>query len=119
MNLFKDKEEKRKILFAPKTVTQEDIDRNLKEAFQKGKQLETFTRPKEAVQSTLPTYEPVQFEGKEIHREPQPSEKAIKQNGTWTASQWEDWAFVVYQSYPEFSGYLPRWFTDMIKQKEK
>lgn len=108
--------------------TQEKIDENIRDAMQRGRQSESFIQereqPREPVQKRLDDWKPAP-EGREIPRagSPYPSKRIIeqpeKQYDTWTVEQWQEWAVMVYQAYPEFAKYLPRWITDMIEDIKK
>jgi len=132
MSLF-EKNEKRRILFQPKMytqekITEEKIDESIRSAMQRGKQAESFILQRNSSQTILDDWKPAP-EGNEIPRAgnpyqtktliKQPEKQPENQCDVWTAEQWEDWAVMVYQAYPEFAKYLPQWITEMIEDIKK
>ena len=37
----------------------------------------------------------------------------------WSNDDWENWAFQIYQEYPEMKKYLPDWFIEEVEKETK
>jgi len=97
-----------------RTVTQEDINRGLREAFggQRQPQRPQYQQREEPRRMTpkqqkLPklTFEP-----------PQPPEPEPEDEPYWSPEQWEEWAYHMYTNYPELHRYLPQWFVEVLQE---
>ena len=55
--------------------------------------------------------------------EPKPEEKPKveeeKKEPFWDGVGWEEWAYQIYDNYPEMRKYLPEWFITAMEQNDK
>lgn len=109
-------EKKKRMFFKPKIFTQEETQRNMKEMFQKNREMEQgkeFKIEGKQLQPHTPLYQPV------IEKKPEEKPKEEKKT-FWTAEQWEEWATIMYQTYPEAIGqFLPEWFVKKMDEQKK
>ena len=55
----------------------------------------------------LSTYQP----------KPKPEPKKEEPKPYWSAGQWEEWAYGLYQNYPDTHEYLPDWFLEAMEEE--
>lgn len=46
-------------------------------------------------------------------------EEREKEELSWSNDDWENWAFQIYQEYPEMKKYLPDWFIEEVEKEIK
>jgi hypothetical protein len=51
--------------------------------------------------------------------EEQPKQETEKKEPFWDGVGWEEWAYQIYDNYPEMRKYLPEWFIEAMEQNNK
>jgi len=51
--------------------------------------------------------------------EAQRKAKREEEDLSWSIDDWENWAFQIYQEYPEMKKYLPDWFIEEVEKEIK
>jgi hypothetical protein len=109
--------------YKPKLMTMSDMQGSLRKAFKDQKPIQNrpLTQDKGSSFSvanpwqnpkTKPLYKPgnafkIPISQPEI---PTQEEQQTEEKPYWSAAQWEEWAFQIYDNYPDMRRYLPEWF---------
>lgn len=44
------------------------------------------------------------------------TEPKAEEENYWSANEWEEWAYQIYEEYPDMRKYLPEWFNNEMKE---
>lgn len=48
-----------------------------------------------------------------------PREEEQEEELQWSGEEWENWAFQIYENYPDMKQYLPDWFVEEVENETK
>lgn len=49
-------------------------------------------------------------------QKPIEKEEQTEEDHYWSADEWEEWAYQIYETYPEMKKYLPEWFNKEMEE---
>ena len=89
-----------------RTMTQEDIDRGLKEMFSGQKPVESteYEPPKKDIKKP------------QLSFKPEPLVQQEEPQAFWSGEEWEQWAYAMYNQFPDMRRYLPEWFLKALQE---
>jgi len=97
--------------YKPKTMDKNSIDEGLKKAFSGARSSSELKPINISGQQRKP------MKGFEYgNASPKKSEEK-EEEPYWTAEQWEEWAYELYQNYPDTHEYLPDWFLEAVEEE--